>query len=909
MKTSTQSPVQSTTGHYATPESRNARFVLSNPQLRNKLYYPLFNDARMMSAVTPELKGDLKRSQNTFHSPPMITEDLINTKFSRNCWWVPETGSPWSLTGVSAEVQLRRAQGQDDDVELQVQPGTFEVSRRHAGLAAQVRVFVPSNNDLCEVIIFTLTNTSAQPIRGTLVPAIPIYARSADNQRDHRQVTTLLNRLVEIPGGIAVKPVMTFDERGHRLNELLYSVQAFAENGQTAPFYRRLQDFVGPGGSLEAPQAVYGKFDPPSDVFEDGREAIAAFGFSGIEIQPGQSFSISVMSGITENEADFTQWQSRYATLDKALLNFHETQHFWQERLSTVCYETGDLEFDNWMKWVSFQPMARKVFGCSFLPDFGYGRGGRGWRDLWQDCLALVLTNPAETTELLYHNFAGVRADGSNATIIGANPGEFVADRNAISRTWMDHGVWPVLTTQLYLDQSGDIDFLLRKQRYFKDAQSHRSKSKDAAWTPSQGNWLKTAANTEYEGSILEHMLIQTVTQFYNVGDHGICKLEDADWNDGLDMAHKRGESVAFHCMFMHNLLLLAEVLELIQTQKGRDSIAIFKEAIPLFEKSINYGNYDERRDALNRYMTAVSHQISGEIIQVNIPKLAADLREKAAEMANVVRQNEWVQVGNAKWINGYYDNDGQKVEGKPADTVRMTLTGQVFPIMSGLLNPAEIDQVFDAANQHLFDPKLKGYRLNTDFKTPQMNLGRAFSFSYGDKENGAFFSHMIVMFMAAFYMRGDAEKGYNVFKSIYDMSRNDSVSQILPGIPEYIDSEGRGAYLYLTGSASWMVLTVATQMFGIRGKWGKLRIYPKLTAAQLESGSASILTFWKGQRLSVTVSGTTGSRNTRLKISQATVNATQMDLNNTSEEWIEIEDAQLFTSDGTPTKIELRLI
>jgi len=31
-----------------------------------------------------------------------------------------------------------------------------------------------------------------------------------------------------------------------------------------------------------------------------------------------------------------------------------------------------------------------------------------------------------------YDNFAGVRIDGSNATIVGRQPGEFKADRNNI---------------------------------------------------------------------------------------------------------------------------------------------------------------------------------------------------------------------------------------------------------------------------------------------------------------------------------------------------------------------------------------------------------------------------------------------------------------------------------------------
>ena len=62
-----------------------------------------------------------------------------------------------------------------------------------------------------------------------------------------------------------------------------------------------------------------------------------------------------------------------------------------------------------------------------------------------------------------------MRPNGTNATIIGKEPGEFIADRNNISRTWMDHGVWPWITTELYVHQTGDLQFLLEEAPYFMD--------------------------------------------------------------------------------------------------------------------------------------------------------------------------------------------------------------------------------------------------------------------------------------------------------------------------------------------------------------------------------------------------------------------------------------------------------
>ena len=144
---------------------------------------------------------------------------------------------------------------------------------------------------------------------------------------------------------------------------------------------------------------------------------------------------------------------------EKAL---QETKDYWQEKVNARYY-TGNSQFDCFMRWVSFQPILRRIYGCSFLPHHDYGRGGRGWRDLWQDCLSLLIMDPDGVRQMILDNYGGVRIDGTNATIIGAKQGEFIADRNGIARVWMDHGVWPFITTKLYIGQTGDTDILKEK--------------------------------------------------------------------------------------------------------------------------------------------------------------------------------------------------------------------------------------------------------------------------------------------------------------------------------------------------------------------------------------------------------------------------------------------------------------
>ena len=68
---------------------------------------------------------------------------------------------------------------------------------------------------------------------------------------------------------------------------------------------------------------------------------------------------------------------------------YERMKTYWEQKVN-VSYHTKDRQFDRYMQWVSFQPILRRIYGCSFCRTMITERGGRGWRDLWQDCLALL---------------------------------------------------------------------------------------------------------------------------------------------------------------------------------------------------------------------------------------------------------------------------------------------------------------------------------------------------------------------------------------------------------------------------------------------------------------------------------------------------------------------------------------
>lgn len=792
-------------------------------------YFPMCNFTAMKSSISPQLGGDATVDQNSFLLVPSTAEDLKHSLMKRHVFFNINESFTWSTTGQTPTQILT-----PDRVDLHGDFLEHTVIRNHALFTCKIESFVPTNDTYQEMHRITLTNSGSQPLTIKPVIGIPLYGRSADTIRDHRHVTSLLNRITLIDQGVINHPTFSFDERGHNINHRHYGVVAHSSHHHAVKRYHPvLENFTGEGHSLLDPIVVKKDIESPHKTGDivAGYEAIAGMEYETVTLKENETYTLILSLVISDDEATIHHTKSALSedTFDTLKEQTHKA---WETHLSSLAFQFSNQSLNGWLKWVSLQPTLRRIYGNSFMPHHDYGRGGKGWRDLWQDLLALILMNPKTVRHMLLNNFKGVRIDGSNATIIGDKPGVFLADRNNITRIWMDHGAWPLLTTKLYLDQSGDIDLLFEPVDYFQDQFTHYTKlvNKTLSLTDTR---LKTHDNTVYKGSVLEHIIIQNIVPYYNAGKHNAIRLEDADWNDGLDMAKENGESVAFTSFYGNNLSTLGAMLETLHA-KGIKDITLCKELDTLLTRDISYDDIAGKHKVLEAYFTAVDQGVSGKVTHHKTDDLARLLRQKGSDLIEHVRENEWLEDGEDGWFNGYYDNDGNAL-----DDVRkkhMTLTGQVFSIMGHAATEDHIKTIIKSADTYLYNDAVGGYRLNTDFKEVKTNMGRLFGFAYGHKENGAMFSHMALMYANALYKRGFAEAGYKVINTIYKHSMDITKSKIYPGIPEYFDPNGRGMYAYLTGSASWLILTMVTEVFGVKSDFGKPVFEPKLLQEQFDN-------------------------------------------------------------------------
>ena len=805
-------------------------FEVKNPGTLNT-YFPLTDkEGKILSAIAPNLAGDIKLDNEHFITPPASIEDLRNNLLCRRNFFIA------TKNGITALGQNAQ--------KLQAGLLYHKLFAQTQEFNAETLTFVPHNAPV-EITQVTVTNKTKKPLAVTLTAFMPLYGRGEKNLRDHRHVSSLLNRVTLSVDGIILKPTMIFDENGHQENKMQYFCFAREGNGKTFLGQFPTLDYFCGNGNLDRPDAVYKKVKPATKNMPafNGKECCGAFRFKTKILSLGETGTFITITGAHENSQTINDYLNLFNTRAKVENALNETKKYWLNYLSHLDFNFGDKNFDGWLKWVKLQPVLRKLFGCSFLPHFDYGKGGRGWRDLWQDALTLLLTEPAAAKELIVNSFKGVRIDGTNATIITKN-NSFLSDRNKIARVWMDHGVWPYLTLRSYINRTGDINILLENLPYYRDHMLRRAGEHDPSFTGE--NILRAISGEIYTGSILEHLLVQHLTAVFNVGEHNIIRLENADWNDGLDMAAQRGESVAFSFMYAHNLKDLCGMLRRLTTSE----IELCEELAILVNSLLEPVSVEEKQNILNIYLEKTKN-ISGRKIKIGTAELISRLEEKVQTLFAWLNAHEWLKSG---FFNGYYDNNGERVEGKKGRQLRMTLATQTLALMSNGVSLSRAKTIYRRVYKNLYDQKLGGFRLNTDFGEIYTALGRAFGFAYGEKENGAVFSHMAVMFAYALYKNNLCAEGWLALSSLYKMAQK-TQAKIYPVLPEYFNSHGQGLYSYLTGSASWFIYTLLEETLGIKYVLGDLVIEPKLGPWNFNHQPINVAYYFAGKNIEVSFS------------------------------------------------------
>lgn len=777
-------------------------------------YFPLFNLKGLKSSITPNLLGDIKLDYHSYLIEPISERGLFESYGRHIIFTINEI--PYYLSG-------KGIYQQNDTVEVSYGGMYQTVNRTNSLYEIKVTSFIALNDNI-ELHEIKYKNISREPYDLKVVPAVPLYGRSADNIHDHRHVTSLLNRAKVIKNGILMKPTLSFDERGHNLNHLVYGILSNSLDLTVEGYYPSYEDFIN-GSTLLTPRGLDNKFNVSDEI--NGYEILGGIGYQSITIKPNQEITIYMGLAIETAEDKFIEL-SGYLNRTSFHEKLKEVIMYFDKLFGEFQVLIKDKSTTEFLSFIPIQPVLRRLFGNSYLPHHDYGKGGRGWRDLFQDLLYMIMVGDKRVKNILINNFKGVRIDGSNATIIGDELGEFKADRNNITRIWSDHALWPLFTLNSYLDYFNDDSILMEQVSYFDDQFTHFTYKQKSRY--SKDNTLRINDKV-YTGTILEHVLIETIIGSLNLGEQGFVKLEDADWNDGLDMAKQKGETIAFTHYYINNLKIIIELLSKYET------VTLLKDLGTLIL------NMNESK-ALDQYFDSVS-DFNDTVSVYNTNELINKIKTHIKLLNNNIKKHAFMMNGA---LQSYIDNDGNFLD---KDTV--SLTGQAMALMNETISDDQALKIAQATRQHLFKRNTGGYHLNENYNEIKLNMGRAYGFSYNHKENGAVFSHMVLMYVYGLYRYDLVSYANEGIYALIDRAKSKD-SKVTLGIPEYFTDKGQGKYLYLTGSATWLLKVIREEMIGLKMKQGKLFITPKLLRTDFYNGIVKIDTIILNKKITLTI-------------------------------------------------------
>ena len=745
----------------------------------------------------------------------------------RNVWVRLENGLTWPLNWIYGQ------QFCSDRLTSVFGQGYSRLSNESSALQlhGEAIVFVPIR-DKVELMLVSLTNTGDRVRTFDIIPTIPIFGGSRAYTEYHRDVVRLYNKS-RIKHYLEIHPGLEWVEGHTEKSDVRYFMAVDSESGAKGDrIYTDRERFLGPRG-WDEPIAI--KADIPSAKQCLGKEAVGAIEYRKVALKPGESFKFVVVTGIADNAAQRSVLIKKYS-YQRALPALSRVKKFWKRHSSAVKIKTLDPDFDfSWNGWWAQQLMIRCWFGNTGHPQYDYGSDFSGWREIWQDMMGALLVNPSAGREHLLASLEGIRLDGTNATRFFARTKKFGTDETR--GIWCDHPYWTTPTVVLFIDYQGAPELLLvNGLRYFRDIYLSRGERKDTQWKPGSTGWLMTRSGRPATGTVLEHLLVQVLTMFYDVGKTGLILQKRADWNDGLDQVWG-GTNTTFSMGLVKNLNDLADRLEVLKKSRKINTVQLAEELKILLEKQGRGKlNPNKQRARLKTYLKKVDTRVSGKRVGVKIKDLVEDLRSKAEAMKRTINRVAW----NGGYYIGYFYADGKPVDSifskRRADRLIMLLP-QAYALICDICEGERQSRVINSLWEYLWDKDNGGLKLNWPaFRQFDPKIGRLTGFAPGTKENNAIFSHANLFTIYGLLRQKLGAEAGRIWHGLNPLGKDQTITLTNgPWFPEYYisnDNEndsGKAEYPLLTASPGWIRFIFHQYFFGIRGTIDGLLLDPCL--------------------------------------------------------------------------------
>jgi N,N'-diacetylchitobiose phosphorylase len=613
--------------------------------------------------------------------------------------------------------------------------GYMRIESGYENLESSLTFFVPPADNL-EIWRCTIKNKNNRRQALSVFPYAEFALFDATNDRDNYQYTY---NIATCAG-----------ESNFIFHETLYGITGFlayfASSIAPEDFECDRERFIGPYNTEANPTGLLrGKL---TDLPASGGNPCAAQRIR-LSLEPGETKEIVFVLGVADTREEAKSAAQKYFTAKTLDSAFEETLSGWNEIFGKFAIATPDIEVNTIINfWHPYQ--IRTTLALSRGPSIYEGgiNRGIGYRDSNQDSLGPVYQVPGRVRKLITDLLGFQLADGH------AWHGYFPGKKEGFGEKYSDDHLWLLLSVSNYARETGDISILDEKLPYFDSAK---------------------------EESVFDHLRRALDFTAGDLGNHEIPHMQNADWNDCLNLnGPKNASESVWSGMLFHKALL--DFIDICSASGKKDPIP------------------------------------------------------EAERHASAIRKNIYKHAFNGKWFLRGFDDDGGPIGSEKNKYAKIFLNPQSWSVYSGIAGRNDGITAMDSVKEKL-DTEYGVNLLWPAYREVDRSVGAISSFPPGLKENGGIFCHSNTWVVIAECMLGRGDLAYAYYRKLLPTEFNKRASlhkaepyiysQVIAG-KEHPDF-GLARNSWLTGTASWMFVAFTQYILGIRPDFEGIVIDPCL--------------------------------------------------------------------------------
>lgn len=466
---------------------------------------------------------------------------------------------------------------------------------------------------------------------------------------------------------------------------------------------------------------------------------------SYIELNNGEEkdflYTVGVVSEKTDAPALVKEAVDK-PTADEALCRIKSN---WDKQLSNCKVKTPDEDMNKMLNiWHAYQ--CKMTFDWSRFISY-YERGvvrGWGFRDSMQDVLGVMHAMAPQAKERI-KTLLGIQASNGNARSV-----YYPATKKSEGGGRSDDHIWSIFSVCTYIRETGDYSFLNETVPFVDKG----------------------------EGTVKEHLIKGLDFTRENVGEHGIPKFLNSDWNDSICAISDGG--------------------------KAESGFVFFQAAHAVYELKLLFEHIKDM-DGL---------------------KWAEDYYNWCRDTYNIL----W----DGKWFLRAFLGNGAKFGTDEDEYNKIFLNPQSWAVLSRLPSKEQGNSAFDEVYKRLFCEL--GIISHAPASSKYFPEKKSFmAFPCGIKENGGVFCHANTWAVIAETILGRNNEAFEIYRSTIPSRRNDISDRTL--IEPYVygsamlgpahERYGAGSNSWLTGTASWMYFAATQYILGFRPEYDGIVIDP----------------------------------------------------------------------------------